>query len=690
MNNLTRASSFVILISGSLCFAADDTPPQQRILDRYREFILTNRTVRDAASLRQLAAKLSDSGTWPDIDYKNQGRAYWNSIGHLNRVRAIALAVNTKGHPLHESKALTGAVLKALDAWFERRASGTLKPPSNFWEWIGEPRVTRDILVLMNDRVKPRTRERMIDVLGHAKIRAAKGANLMWLTDVVMHRGALTKDADVIAAAARKIAATVHVSRTEGIKEDWSFHQHGAKLQAFHYGKSFLADAARVGWQLRGTPWAFSKGTISVLANYTLEGLQWMCRGVYTVPSTMDRMCSRKGSLRAARMASILRHLRDLQPERSEAYDAFLARQEGRGKSLIGHRHFPLSDFTTYHRPNFSFFLKTVSNRTGFSESINGENLHGHFLNWGDHYLLREGAEYAGLQPVWNWYQLPGLTAGRGFDGRRSIVRKPFTGAVSNGKSGLTGMDVQLSGKAKPLRLSCRKVWACHEDMIVALVADLRFCAGGDDIQTSLEQCHLAGDVTVGLKDKAPETFGAGEKALQGVRWVHHDSTAYVPLGVDTVSLKAGPQKGSWKRINARYSGAGVTEKVFSLWVPHGKKLDGWAFGYAILPGVSVKEAAKLAKNPPWKILRNDSDCQALRFSDGVWMAAFFSPGELKVTPELKVTVNSPCLLLHDGKAFRGCDPTNRGMELTVTLSGKDPLKVTLPKNGQSGWAVKK
>lgn len=684
----TFIEMIIVIIVLTACTHADsgeDAASHQLIMDRYLEYLL-ERSPLEADVLGGHVRNLDAQGAWPDISYNDRTGADWKAIEHLRRVKALALALNTRGHALHNDKAVAQAALKALTTWLHRRTSGAIASRGWWWTKVGEPRFIRDIFVLLERRIDKTSRHLMVEALKPAKI-GKTGANLMWLADLTLHRGAFTKDSDLVRKAALRISGSIRKGGKEGIQADWSFHQHGARLQAFHYGGAYLRDASRIAWQLKGTPWEFDKGKHEILAQYALEGLQWMCRGVYTVPSTMDRMCSRKRTLRSANLVSTIRQLRHVLPGRSTSFDAFIARQKDGGKQLIGHRHFPLSDFTTYHRPGFSFFIKTVSNRTHMTERINGENRRGGFLNWGDHYLLRQGDEYYDLPPVWNWYMLPGLTTAAGIGGSSHIVRRPFTGAVSNNRSGLTTMETLLEDKSKTKRLSCRKAWACHGDTIVAMISDLDL-TGSTGGTTSLEQCRLKGDVSIAFRGKDPIKFEGGRKTLDDVHWIHHNRTAYVPLGQHRIRLQAGPQSGSWNAINKQYSKNTVTEEVFGIQIPHERTLDGQAFGYAIISGVDIKETQTTVANPSFRILRNDASCQALRFNDGVWLAAFYEPGELEIEKEVMAKVSIPCLVLHDGKTIWASDPTNKGRALSIGLTGQAPAKINLPPSGSSVIAV--
>jgi chondroitin AC lyase len=189
-----------------------------------------------------------------------------------------------------------------------------------------------------------------------------------------------------------------------------------------------------------------------------------------------------------------LEQLLELLPDRADELKQFIARQNGDGEPLIGARNFPRSDFVVFHRPQFSFFLKTVSDRTLLSEvGLNDENLKGARLNCGDHYLLRDGREYFDLAPVWDWKLLPGVTFG---EGAGELQRQPFVGAVTDGTSCAAAMDYRFGADNKT-RLSAKKFWAAHGDVVICLIADLNAPDLEQPVRTALDQCRWRNAITI-------------------------------------------------------------------------------------------------------------------------------------------------------------------------------------------------
>ncbi|GAA4307817.1 polysaccharide lyase family 8 super-sandwich domain-containing protein [Compostibacter hankyongensis] len=656
---------FILLLCCGRCFA-QYTP--DTVLNRYRSYLF--RTF-PAAHVRSWIATLDAGGQWPDINYADKEPAKWKVSGHLQRVRSLALAWARPGTPDYHREAIWKTISAALDHWLKVRYKSV-----NWWHnQIGVPQFMRDIIILTREKLTPEQRKGALAVLAQLKVDGV-GANLVWSADLGLHYAALTGDSLQMQHCSTLISREIKITRGEGIQPDYSFHQHGPRLQMYQYGAAFLDVNVRLAWELRGTPWAFPEDKVNILTRFLLNGWQWMARGIHTVPGTMDRSASRINALNDADVRNLVPFLSELRPGSAPAFRAIAERQNGAGQPLTGFRYFPYSDFAAYHRKNFTFFLKTISDRTLSTESINHENLKGHLLNSGDAYLIRSGREYYNLMPVWNWERLPGVTS---FDGADRIGRRPFTGSAGDGSSGLTVMDYCMSGKDGQ-QLTARKYWACHGDVVVCLIAGIHTANISGDIFTTLDQCRLEGKVTV---NRPGNVLQQGSRQLEDVRWMYHNGFAYIPLKPAEIKLQTGPVTGSWSSINVSQTAAPVTEDVFCPVMVQPVQPEDASSGYALCYCPGPQQAAALAGKPSWTVLRNDGRGQAVSFSDGTLMAAFFSPGMLKLADGRRVTADRPCLLLITGETLCASDPAHTGGALHVDINGRQAAG-ELPEDGST------
>ena len=674
--------------------AADDF---DTIVERYRELLLAQPPPENVKPLRgqseaegqparysfeqteaeRWMATLSTNGAWPDIDYANRDSANWKTSQHLDRVRIMARALVDPQNPLYGNAKLQAATLRALAYWLANR----FQNPNWWWNQIGVPMVMRDILVLLDGRLSVGEQAGALAVLGQCGTpKPADGANTIWIADLALQRGALTRDEPLVEAASHIINGEIRISTGQGIQPDYSFHQHAARLQQFSYGRDYLAVATRLAWQLRGTRWAVPRKKAELLADFALRGCQWMCRGIYTVPPTLDRATSRPDALAQADLRTPLQQLRELLPDRARALDAFLARQNGGGEPLVGARVFPQSDLVAYQRPAFSFFLKTLSDRTQPAEvGLNGENLKGALLDCGSHFLLRDGLEYFNLAPVWDWNLVPGVTCA---EGAGAPQRQVFAGAVGDGISCAAAMGDCFVEANKPL-LTAKKFWACHGDIIVALIADLNAQDLPMPVRTALDQCLLRGKVTVSDGTSAPRIFPENDHGNLSLKWVHHAGFAYAPLGGLKVSIRTGPVSGSWHSINRSLSAQPVTAPVFLAVLEHGARPMAQNSGF-VVAACSTAGAEKLFESPSWRVLRNDAQIQAVQFADGTLMAAFRQPGEIIGAGGPVVGVDRPCLLLLRQNHLAISDPTHTGGAVRVRIGGKSSPAIDLPSDGET------
>ena len=660
-----------VLVFCWCCASAGGATGQQDslpvILARDRT-VLLNRAALDAKTIADYQAALQADGRWPDVDYGNQDRAGWKTMAHLSRIQAMAAAYALEGQGLHGNKALLDQIDLALDHWLAKRYQN----PNWWYNKIWVPRAMADISVLLNDELTGERRKAAMAIMSEAKI-GMTGANLMDLAQIDMIRSCLTGDTTSVAKAANAISREIVVGHAEGIQDDWSFHQHGACAQTLSYGRVYLQVLSQVGYLLRGTPYEIPPPQRAIVSQFFLNGIQWMTRGSYTAPSTMDRQVNRPGALRASGdFREMLKQWSEADPAHAAELKQFLARQEGTATPLVGFKHFPRSDLTVYHRPGFTFFLKTRSIRVKGTENTNDENLKGRpFLHTGDHYLVRDGSEYTDLPPVWDWQRLPGLTM---FDGIGPLVAQSFVGGVGNETSGLTAMAYQRA-------LSVRKLWAYHGDLILCLEGGWVGAEQKNNLRTTMEQCRLVTPVQVNVGGTL-QTFADGTQQIQNVRWVLHHGVGYVPLTPAEISLRTGEAEGCWSNINIAGARTLVKERVFCLDLLHGAApVSG---GFLLAPGSTPETLELLTAKPTYRVVQNDGNIQCVRFNDGTFMAAFYAPGTVAQNGTFSLAVDKPCLVLGSEAELWLCNPMNsqQGMQVNVMWQGQ-PHSLRLPAGGK-------
>jgi chondroitin AC lyase len=658
------------------------------LLNRYRQFLFQ---AEHPADVEELMHSLNAGGQWPDIDYNNADRASWQLMQHLQRTEAMAVAWANPASRWYHQDSLRRAINSALDHWLYHRYYN----PNWWYNEIGVPQYMQNILILLWPALTAYQRTRGLEEMAQYRINGT-GANLIWSAELGFHYGALTGDTTLMRHCIDTIIHEVKITSTgEGIQPDYSFHMHdysfnlkGGRLQIYSYGKAYLGETVKLALETRNTSWAFPEDKLNLLADFVLKGWQWMCRGINTVPGTIDRSISRKNALHAADIRDLIPYLCRLYPDKAKAFLAIGDRQNGNGNALTGFRYFPYSDFAAYQCRRFSFFLKTLSTRTLPSESINGENLKGHLLNSGDAYLIHDGHEYFNLMPVWNWDALPGITT---FTGADKMIRKPFTGSVSDSMSGLTAMDYEIIGRDTAQRVYAHKIWVCHDNLVVCLIAGLTAKNIQGNVCTVLDQSRWQGIVT---ENRPSNMLKQGNQVLPNASWICHNGFSYILLKPSEIRLGMDTVTGSWSSVCTSESDTLVADAVFMPVMLHGQQPAGLSAGYVLTYTGSAEQTAALAGYPVWKILRNDDTCQAVQFTDHAVMAAFFSPGVLPISQQVQVRVDRPCLMLlspaaagRPGKIYLS-DPLHQGGMLKIQMN-HTVKEIILPDDGTTTNGLK-
>ena len=665
--------SALLLAAQPLAGAADE---YDAIIGRQRDILLSKPSTTPPSTVEQWVRTLDASGAWPDINYKDQILADWSPRYHLDRVVTMCKALLQPQSSLRGNPGLAAAIDRALDHWI------AVRPHCRNW-WhndIGTPGFMRDVIFLLGDRLQGARRAGALEVLRQYKV-GGEGANLVWTATLALSDGCLRKDAALVADNAARLAGEIKVTTGEGIQPDYSYHQHGPRLQAFHYGGSYLHDQTRVAWMLAGTRFAVPPDKVQILVDYVLKGQQWMGRWRYTVPGTLDRAVSRPDTADIGDLDGNAAILAELSPKDRPALEELRARLARRAPALNGFRSYPRSDFACYQRPEFSFFVKTISTRTEPTETtLNGENVKGALLGSGDTYFLREGDEYANLAPVWDWTLLPGVT---GVAGLTKVERQEFVGAVSDGESGCVAMDYGATDPHGSGNLHVRKAYFCHGEAVVCLASDLAVQASDRPAQTALDQRLLRGLVIAADAAGQTRTLSPGETRLQNARWVYHDGFVYVPTTPCNLTVRLGPVTGAWRAINASGNTVPVEKSIFLPFLTHGTPQEHAASGYAVLRCASPAQAANCAQVPGYTILRNDADCQATRWNDGIIMVVFHAPGELRADGQVLASADQPCIAIVHPESVFAAEPSRKGVTVRLT-STRRLATAFLPRDGNS------
>jgi len=611
---------------------------------------------------------LQADGHWADIEYQDPAMARWHPVEHLSRLGEMASAFTNPSSPTYHSAAMLEGVERGLRYWYRGHFLS-----NNWWiNTIGQPLTLTRTLVPLEDVLPAdlfRTGLSYYYCPTEVDPRRTTGQNLVWYSQQQLIRGALTRSAEDVAAASVAMQREIRTTAGEGIQPDFSFHQHGPQLYNGGYGLEFIVDTSRYATLLEGTRFAFSPEKLSLLADYFLQGAQYMVRGKLLDYSANGRALTRKNAGEgAALLMAACDQLAALLPQRAADLIALKKHIEGSGTpySYLGNRYFWSSDFMTHEREGFYISVKMVSNRTVGTETSNGENLKACWLPFGLTWIVRRGDEYKNIFPVLDWGRLPGVTSAHMATAnvKRLTQRESFVGGVSDGTFGAAAMAFdQMSTQG-------RKAWFFFDHEMVALGAGIR-SSRDEPVNTTLNQTLLHGPV---LLDGHP--FLEGESNVPQASWVLHDGVGYALLEPTAINIKAGPQTGDWKSINLQYSNEPVTEPVFSLWIDHGVHPRGASYAYVVLPSTDPQQLTEWVAHQPVRIIANTTAQQAV-INDplGVAEIVFHSPGTATLGEGFAVKTDRPCLvmLVRQGKATRIALSSPGGEDATVHVTITTP-----------------
>lgn len=623
------------------------------LLSRHKSYLLSS---EKAVATNKLTATLNANGMWPDIDYKDRNRGNWNTLQHISRLYTMAFAWASPANPAYHDKSTLNAIALGLKHWYTNHYQN----PNWWYNEIGVPLKMEQILVLLRGVLPDDVFKHSLGIVGQVRIKGT-GANLTWTAAIGMHYGALTVDIQKIDSCGKLLINEVKVSTAEGIQPDYSFHQHAARLQNFHYGSAFLEDNARLAWELRGTPWAYPDNKVQILIDLIVKGDQWMERSIAISPGTIDRAISRPGFLHNGNLTSVIDLLSAVKPSAAAGLKLIKLRYQNNNSHLTGFKYFPYSDFAAYHTAGFSFFLKTISTRTLHAEiNTNSENVKGRLLNSGDTYFIKNGNEYFDMMPAWDWEHIPGVT-NFGKTGKTNVERLNFNGSVTDSVSGLSAMNYMIKDSVNSF--SAHKIWASHNNVVVCLIGGIQ-----TDIKsglfTTLNQSALQGQVEINVPGNK---LRKGFCHLDNVKWIYHSGFAYIPLGKSVFDITNSTVTGSWSNFNLSLPYKSVSRDIFMPVMLHDRSTT----GYVVAGCKNAAEANNIAKSPMWKVIQDDGNCQAIVFNDGLLMAAFFNRGSIR-SGNINIAVDRPCLLIKNGNKLSASDPSHTGGTLHINVNNSN------------------
>lgn len=661
---------------------------RQRDLDT-----LTNRLFRQYApgkvDVQAVTESLQANGSWREIDYTDTVQSDFRE--HAARMKQMAIAYQSPSNPLYHSGMLLAKLQLAFDFFYNKRWK-----TGNWWYGeIGIPNDYMAALLLLKGNITKEARMRYAGFLKDVTDNPShQGMNRIWVSRIIIVKGCIEDNDALVEKGFWSAASTLAIAQVqgiEGIKSDWSFHQHRAQLYAGAYGMAFVNDLADLQWLCTGTSFAssFTSEKKNIFSSLLLQGHQLFGFRSVLDFGTIGRNVSRPGGVVNSLKEETLEKMIVADSSNRTAFQQWLTHFKGGvyPAAFRGNRYFWRSAIMTQHGPDWYLSAKVISTRTTGTEMLNDENLLGFNLPLGATNIMVTGEEYKDIFPVWDWSKIPGVTAVNNPAANRLswylFGNNEFAGGVSDGKNGALAYTHTYNG------IQAKKAYFFTNGYMVCMGAGIT-AMKTQEITTSLDQSLANGSVQYGYAGGAARTLN-GESTepfdTTAALWVYHNHTGYLLPRGGKGKVQQKTQTGSWKMLNTSLEPAPVRKNVFSLWLQHGEQPTGSSYVYQVVPAVDQSAFEQMAVHPDCTVIQNTDTLQAIRTSS-MNAAVFYQSGTVDWGNGWKLYADSPAMVLLTIQDHHGTitisDPLYRRKNITIAINKTITQPFARSKDGMS------
>lgn len=614
----------------------------------------------DTMQLRKYLETFDSKGYWTDINYNDEKRSGWEPKLHADRLLVLTKFYVISDSQFYEDEYLGECIHKALNYWFDKKYTC-----SNWWyNEIGVPKTMGEVFILFEKYLSDDEKQKAISVMENSKI-GMTGQNRVWLAGNVLVRALLQNDYNLLSECRNVIMAEVINDKEEGIKPDWSFHQHGPMQQFGNYGLSYIMSMAFYANLFNGTSLAFTDEKLDILTNFLGQGFRWTLWKGYMDVSALTRQLF-KNSQRdkamgvgfAAADLSGCDNKRSIEISDSLISDNFLNKHDK--TFFVGHKHFSYSDYTIHRSPDWMSSLRMSSSRVIGTELVNEDNLKGYYLGDGALFTYVDGDEYLNVMPFWNWRKIPGITSWdmndddmpRMSDDKNN--KSAFVGGVSNGDVGMSVMKLDRDS------LYANKAWIMEKNFILCLGSGINSKLR-NNVMTSIDQRFKVGDVKY-LNGKTWKNVEDGDMKHNNVR-LYHDKVGYICVG--ECNTFVGETEGSWSDLMGLYAYKKEKAQMFTCQINHGNAPKGETYEYFILPNVTPEEVEKFNLSSV-NIVENSDLAQIIEVDNNRAYIIAYSQLKCNVLGDIKFSCETPGLYM-----------LSKDSENKIELVASDPLKTS-------------
>ncbi|NDV46623.1 T9SS C-terminal target domain-containing protein [Paludibacter sp. 221] len=681
-----------------LIFEYTDVPKVDAITPIFNEILKKQKSNVNLSTIQSSTAtyltSINADGSFSDVNYAYQDGSTFTV--HLDRLKTAALAYTVEGSTYFGKDNVYDMIVKMLTYWQNK------DPRSSNWyvQEIGCPqRMGIALLTLRSGKKQLPTEleknviQRMFFIGGHPDQDGSQGtgANKVDIATHWVYRACLTGDEALLDKGVEQAFYPLFHTTGEGFQHDYSYLQHGQQLYIGGYGDVIAQGVCNLAQYVKGTKYELSKEKFDILFNFMRKTYIPVMRGQYFLYNVSGRSLARPNSLGKSGFASVLETMKGVDTEYAKVYEDAIKRLKGEQPASYGvvpyHAHYWRSDYSLHQRPGFTFDVRMVSTTTLRNENGNGENIKGYFLSEGATDIAVDGNEYINIFPVWDWGRVPGTTTPALSNANipqpgawGTAGTSTFVGGVSDGVYGVSAFA--MNNTQYSINTEAKKSWFFFDNEVVCLGAGIN-STSATQVNTTLNQCLLSGDVTVVKKDGSSEVFTTSQLGSRyysnTVSWVIHNKVGYYLPNNGIVIVNNQKQEGSWKDINTSASSSSdkVTQNVFKMWFNHGIKPKNGSYAYVVAPGVKNAEDVKKYNTADITILSNTEDVQAVRHNGiGLVGIVFYKSGTFKYSDKVSITADKPCAVMIrdiDSKNVKVhvADPTASVASVTLILGLK-------------------
>ena len=661
----------LVLFLTCCCDAIDDfTVIRDRLLALERAAGIPSET-----EVRKILAEQEENGSFRSVDYDDRNRTNWRATYHFGKLLSLGCAWRFGSGKMCNDPQLRAAVIRGLEYWVK----AGYEPPGWWYQNIGVPAISLRVLLVMDGGLPQELLASFLPELTRPLpgwTLTAQNRNSIAVLKI--RRGVVYRDAALLASGCRELAAGIRfaVPGHEGLQADYSYHQHGPQLQFGNYGMEFFKDASQWAAILRGTQFAWTPRQLDLIYNFFRDGLRWVLYRDRMDLSGCGRQITGPEPIRKyAAIKEFAENLcRALPPEKQPLLQEFFANST----TLAGCRYFSCSDFLVFRRKDLYFSVKMSSTRVRGSESVNDENRQSYYMGAGFTQLLRQGNEYENLPALWNWRQLPGVTAPqdeRSLDsgGGITINRSPLVGGISDGWNGAAMLELRAEG------FEAHKSYLCFDGCLVAIGSGIRSPLPVP-VVTTVESCRLAG-VVEATTSSGIVKVQPGKQRLRQVKRLQHGSSVYIFPETPDLYCETGKRRNNWNSVQKYNQLPEVEEELFTLWFDHGvqPRNSGYLILTETVPGASAS----------FRRLKTTGSVHAgFDMKTRVALLLFYSPGKAVLPGRGTLEAMQPAAVLIRNDTLVAADPLQREKVLLFRLNGA-PLRVAVPVQGGSSQQIR-